>query len=94
MEDMRQQQTTRKKKIFPGITVTSFMSNFSNDLLFNSMPFSASGSVYLFNWTISCRYLFIANIKVIKPDFKVVLGIIGFGIILLFILIIKGVVLI
>ena len=94
MEDMRQQQTTEKRKYYQGLPVTS------SSLIFPMiycltvwLKVPQVQFVYLIGLLV-VGILFVANIKVIKPDFKGVLGLIGFGIILLIILIIKGVVLI
>ena len=94
MEDMRQQQTTEKRKYYQGLPVTS------SSLIFPMiycltvwLKVPQVQFVYLIGLLV-VGILFVANIKVIKPDFKGVLGLIGFGIILLIVLIIKGVVLI
>ena len=94
MEDMRQQQTTEKRKYYQGLPVTSSCLIFPMIYCLTVwLTVPQVQLVYLIGLLV-VGILFVANIKVIKPDFKGVLGLIGFGIILLIILIIKGVVLI
>lgn len=94
MEDMRRQQTTEKRKYYQGLPVTSSCLIFPMIYCLTVwLTVPQVQLVYLIGLLV-VGILFVANIKVIKPDFKGVLGLIGFGIILLIILIIKGVVLI
>ena len=74
MEDMRQQQTTEKRKYYQGLPVTSSCLIFP--MIYCLTVWLAVPQVqlvYLIGLLV-VGILFIANIKVIKPDFKGVLA--------------------
>ena len=91
MEDMRQQQTSEKRKYYQGLPVTSSCLIFPLIYCLSVfLPIQQVQQIFLVGLGI-VGLLFIMNIKVPKPDFKGVLGLIGFGIILLIILVLKGI---
>lgn len=93
MEDMRQQQTTEKRKYYQGLPVTSSCLIFPMIYCLSVfLPIPQVQTIYFIGLGI-VGLLFILNIKVPKPDFKGVLGLIGLGVILLIILIVRGVIL-